>query len=155
MKTLLTLLITIMSFYGYSQLISQHFSSIAPTGWSSTSNTWVLNYDGNATGNYRGVYDATKYSARFPSAASGNSTYLYIPVTFQNGYLYSVTFYTKRACNISMLVNETADQTTVLSTQTIDNASCMKGTINGAIMANEPEKKKWIQPAGIEPATIR
>ena len=125
MKTfLLTLLITIMSLTGYSQLISQHFSSASPTGWSSTSSTWVLNYDGSATGNYRSVYDATKYSARFPSAATGNSTYLYIPVTFTENNMYDITFYTKRACNISVLINETANQVTPLSTETIDNASC-------------------------------
>ena len=107
-----------------AQLISQHFSSTAPTGWSSTSSTWILNYDGNATSNYRGVYDATKYSARFPSAATGNSTYLYIPVTFTNKNMYDITFYTKRACNITVLVNETANQVTPLSTETINNASC-------------------------------
>lgn len=124
MKYFLFILSLIVFKLSFSQLISQHFSSTAPTGWSSTSNTWVLNYDGNATGNYRGVYDATKYSARFPSASTGNSIYLYIPVTFINTYHYSITFYTKRACNITVITNETADQTSPLSTETIDNASC-------------------------------
>lgn len=124
MKKLLFLFMVLTSTMGYSQSISQHFSSTVPTGWSSTSSTWILNYDGSATGNYRSIYDATKYSARFPSAATGNSTYLYIPITFIQDNLYTITFYTKRACNITLLVNETANQLTPLSTQTIDNASC-------------------------------
>lgn len=131
MKTVLTFLITFIISLGFSQSITQHFSSTAPAGWTSTSSTWILNYDGTATGNYRGVYDATKYSARFPSAATGNSVYLYIPVTFTDNYIYTTTFYSKRACNISLLVNETADQTTVLSTQTVDKTVVLLISVYG------------------------
>lgn len=124
MKTIYTILLICLTFFTNAQLITENFSSTSPAGWSSTSSTWILNYNGSATSNYRNVVDATTYSARFPSAATGNSVYLYIPVTFTNGNVYSITFYTKRACNITVLTNETADQTTPLSTETIDNASC-------------------------------
>jgi hypothetical protein len=104
--------------------VSQHFSSVVPAGWLSTSNTWILNYDGSSTGNYNSTYDATKYSARFPSASTGNNIYLYIPVTFTSGETYSVSFYTKRCCSISLLVNEDATQNTVLSNNTLTNTNC-------------------------------
>jgi hypothetical protein len=107
-----------------SQLVSQHFSSVVPAGWLSTSNTWILNYDGSSTENYNNTYDATKYSARFPSASTGNNIYLYIPVTFTSGETYSVSFYTKRCCSISLLVNEDATQNTVLSNNTLTNTNC-------------------------------
>jgi len=108
----------------FSQQISQHFSSTVPTGWSSTSNTWILNYNGSSTANYNNTYDATKYSARFPSAATGNSVYLYIPTTFVSGQRYLISFYTKRTCSVSVLANETADQTTPLYNSTLTNTNC-------------------------------
>lgn len=122
MKYLISLLCVILVSITYSQttLINQAFSATSPAGWSSTSNTWTFNYNGTATGNYR----SASWSARFASAANGNTIYMYIPVTFKYGYTYNVTFYTKRACSITINSNETANQTTLLSTQTLNNASC-------------------------------
>ena len=127
MKKLIFIILLLVSNLAKSQLISQHFSSTVPSGWSSTtcsSCTWILNYDGTYTSNYRSVYDATKYSARLPSATTSGGIYLYIPVTFTDNNIYDITFYTKRVCNISVIVNETANQVTPLSTETINNASC-------------------------------
>ncbi len=85
--------------YGQTILIDQHFSNVVPTGWSSTSNVWNFARNESATGNYRNIYDATTYSARFSSAADGNSIYIYIPINFVTGNKYTITFYTKRVCN--------------------------------------------------------
>ncbi len=115
--------LTILS-YGQTYLVDQHFSNVAPTGWSSTSNVWNFARDESATGNYRNVYDATKYSARFSSAANGNSIYIYIPINFVNGNTYTITFYTKRVCSIVVNTNELPNQTTLLSTETQSNANC-------------------------------
>jgi hypothetical protein len=126
MKTLLTFISLLLCVYGYSltTLVSQHFSSVAPTGWSSTSSVWVLNRNESATGNYRNVYDATTYSSRFSSAADGNSIYLYIPINFKKDSVYTITFYTKRACSVVINTNELPNQTTLLTNQTFSNSSC-------------------------------
>ncbi len=110
--------------YGQTYLVDQHFSSTSPTGWSSTSNVWVFNRNETATGNYRNVFDNTKYSARFASAANGNSIYIYIPINFISDNTYTITFYTKRACSITVNTNELPNQTTLLTTDTQTNSSC-------------------------------
>ncbi len=122
MKYLISLLCIILVSIAYSQttLINQAFSSTSPAGWSSTLNTWTFNYNGTATSNYR----SASWCARFSSAVNGNTIYMYIPVTFKYGYTYNVTFYTKRACSITVNSNETANQTTLLSTSTLNNADC-------------------------------
>lgn len=126
MKSLLTLLSLLLYVYGYSltTLVDQHFSNVAPTGWSSTSNVWNFARNESATGNYRNVYDATTYSARFSSAADGNSIYVYIPINFKKDSVYTITFYTKRACSVVINTNELPNQTTLLSNQTITNSNC-------------------------------
>ena len=125
MKYILLTLIVLLSSASKAQLITENFSSTSPSGWLTTGTySCVMNYDGNATGNYRNVVDATKYSVRFPSAANGGNTFLYIPVTFTSGNSYSITFYTKIACSVTLNTNETADQTTLLTTETLTNASC-------------------------------
>ncbi len=98
MKTLINILMLSLSIFTYGQtyLVDQHFSNVAPTGWSSTSNVWSFTYNGSSTTNYRNVFDATKYSARFSSAANGNSIYIYIPITFKENYNYTITFYKLR-----------------------------------------------------------
>ena len=70
------------------------------------------------------MFDATKYSARFSSAATGNSIYLYIPINFVSGNTYTITFYTKRVCSVTINTNELPNQTTLLTTETQTNASC-------------------------------
>lgn len=125
MKYIILLILYILSFNLNSQNINEHFSSVSPSGWLTTGTyLCIMNYDGSATGNYRNVVDATKYSVRFPSAANGGNTYLYIPVTFTNGNSYSVTFYTKRVCSVTLNTNETANQVSLLTTETQTNSSC-------------------------------
>lgn len=126
MKKLLLTLSILLSTVGFSQtyLVDQHFSNVAPTGWSSTSNVWSFTYNGSSTSNYRNVFDATMYSARFSSAANGNSIYIYIPINFVSGNTYTVNFYTKRVCSVTVNTNELPNQTTLLSTETQLNSNC-------------------------------
>lgn len=116
----------LISLTGLSQtyLVDQHFSNVAPTGWSSTSNAWNFARDETATGNYRNVYDATKYSSRFSSAANGNSIYIYIPINFKKDSVYTITFYTKRACSVRVYTNELPNQNTLLTKDSTTNSNC-------------------------------
>jgi hypothetical protein len=126
MKLILFLIIVcfpILS-YGGTYLVDQHFSAVSPSGWSSTSGVWTLNRNETATGNYRNVYDNTKFSSRFSSAANGNSIYLYIPINFKKDSIYLIVFYTKRVCSIEVNTNELPNQTTLLSNQTATNSNC-------------------------------
>ena len=124
MKTLFLFLFLASNLFAQTYLVDQHFSNVAPSGWSSTSNVWSFTYNGASTANYRSVFDATKYSARFSSAATGNSIYLYIPINFVSGNTYTITFYTKRVCSVTINTNELPNQTTLLSTETQTNSSC-------------------------------
>jgi hypothetical protein len=119
-KLLLAMMFVLTSIFAFSQtyLVDQHFSNVAPSGWSSTSNVWAFNRDETATGHYRNVFDATKYSSRFSSASTGNSIYLYIPINFVSGNTYTIRFYTKRVSSIVVNTNELPNQTTLLSTET-------------------------------------
>ena len=110
--------------FGQTYLVDQHFSASAPSGWSSTSNVWNFARNESATMNYRNVFDATTYSARFSSAANGNSIFIYIPINFISGNTYTITFYTKRACSVTINTNELPNQTTLLSTETQTNSGC-------------------------------
>ena len=125
-KFLLATIFFLTSIVAFSQtyLVDRHFYNVAPTGWSSTSNVWSFTYNGSSTTNYRNVFDATTYSARFSSAATGNSIYLYIPINFVSGNTYTITFYTKRVCSVAINTNELPNQTTLLSTETQTNSSC-------------------------------
>ena len=125
-KTLLliTIFIILLGTCSASTIIDQRFSAVSPAGWTSTSSAWAFNRNETATGNYRSVVDATKYSARFASAANGNSIYVYIPINFKTDSIYTITFYTKRACSVNVNTNELPNQTTLLSTQSSTNASC-------------------------------
>ena len=89
---LVTLLIVMFGTCSAATIVDQHFSAVAPSGWSSTSNVWNFARNESATGNYRSAYDATTYSARFSSAANGNSIYVYIPINFKKDSLYTITF---------------------------------------------------------------
>lgn len=124
MKILFIFLFLVSNLFSQTYLVDQHFSNVAPTGWTSTSNVWNFVRNESATGNYRSVYDGTKYSARFSSAANGNSIYIYIPINFVSGKTYTITFYTKRACSVDINTNELPNQTTLLTTETQTNASC-------------------------------
>lgn len=126
MKLITLILIICLSVFvhGQTYLVDQHFSSVSPTGWSSTSNVWNFARNESATGNYRNVYDATTYSARFSSAANGNSIYIYIPINFVTSNTYTITFYTKRACSVEVNTNELPNQTTLLTNELKTNSNC-------------------------------
>jgi hypothetical protein len=127
MKTIITtIMVLLISLTGLSQtyLVDQHFSNVAPTGWTSTSNVWNFARDETATGNYRNVYDATKYASRFSSAANGNSIYIYIPINFKKDSIYTITFYTKRACSVRVYTNELPNQNTLLTKDSTTNSNC-------------------------------
>ena len=103
---------------GQTTLVNQQFSSVAPSGWSSTSSLWSFNY------NYGTNSRSGSYASRLSSAANGNTTYAYIPITFKSGYSYTISFYSKRICSLTINTNETANQTTLLSNQSFTNSSC-------------------------------
>lgn len=126
MKRCLIAILSLISLCGFTQtyLVDEHFSNSNPAGWTSTSNVWNFSRNETATGNYRNVFDATKYAARFSSAANGNSIYIYIPVNFVIGNTYTITFYTKRACSVVVNTNELPNQTTLLTTDQASNANC-------------------------------
>lgn len=126
MKFLLIVSYLFITLVSQSQtiLIDEHFSNSSPSTWSSTSNVWLFNNNGAPTGNYRNVFDNTKYAARFPSAANGNSIYVYIPINFISDKVYTITFYTKRACSVVVNSNELPNQTTLLTTDTELNTNC-------------------------------
>lgn len=124
MKILFLFLLIASNLFAQTYLVDQHFSNVAPTGWSSTSNVWNFARNESATGNYRNVFDATTYSARFSSAANGNSIYIYIPINFVSGNTYTITFYTKRVCSVTINTNELPNQTTLLTTETQSNTNC-------------------------------
>jgi len=124
MKILFLFLFLASNLFAQTYLVDQHFSNVAPTGWTSTSNVWSFTYNGSSTTNYRNVFDATKYSARFSSAANGNSIYLYVPINFVSDNSYTITFYTKRVCSVTINTNELPNQTTLLTTETQTNSNC-------------------------------
>lgn len=125
MKKLILLSHLLVSGIVYANtIVDQHFSSVAPTGWTSTSNVWNFARNESATGNYRPIVDATTYSARFSTAATGNSIYIYIPIDFKKDSVYTITFYTKRVCGVEVNTNELPNQTTLLSNQTETNPNC-------------------------------
>ena len=126
MKFLLIVSYLFITLVSQSQiiLIDEHFSNSSPSTWSSTSNVWLFNNNGAPTGNFRNVFDNTKYAARFPSAANGNSIYIYIPINFLSDKVYTITFYTKRACSVVVNSNELPNQTTLLTTDTELNTNC-------------------------------
>lgn len=109
---------------GQTTLVNQQFSSVAPSGWSSTSSLWSFN------NNYGTNSRSGSYAARLSSAADGNTSYAYIPVSFKNGYKYTISFYSKRICSLTVNTNETANQTTLLSNQSFTNSSCSSNWSN-------------------------
>ena len=115
---LLFLLITIYSF-GQTTLINEQFSSTPPTGWLTTAPSgWGVN-------NY-GVGNALSgaYCLRLANTQNNNGKYVYIPINVQTDYSYTITFWTKRICSLTINTNETTNQTTLLSSNNYSNINC-------------------------------
>ena len=87
---------------------SQTFSNTVPTDFTSTSNSWNFT---NSVSSRTGAY-----SAGLTPAIVNNTKYIYIKIFVQDGYTYSLSFWTKKICGITINVNETPNQTTLLST---------------------------------------
>ena len=108
-KTLILMLLTPILLCGQTIVVNQQFSSVAPSGWSSTSSLWIFN------NNYGTNSRSGSYAARLSSAANGNTSYAYIPITFKNGYSYTISFYSKRICSL------TFKKTTKKTSKKVDN----------------------------------
>jgi len=109
---------TIYSF-GQTTLINEQFSATAPSGWlTTTPSGWAISNYG--VGNAR----SGAYALRLSSAQNNNGKYIYIPINVQDGYVYTITFWTKRICSLTINTNETANQTTLLSSDSYSNSNC-------------------------------
>jgi hypothetical protein len=123
---MIKLLFILLPFYCISQtyIVDEQFGSTMPTGWSSPGSAtptlpgWVAYMYG--VGNAR----SGAYSLRLSSASNTNSRYLYVPITVKAGHSYLISFYTKRACSLTININETANQTTLLESTTHSNSNC-------------------------------
>lgn len=121
MKTILLTFLLFLPTWLFSQtyIVDEQFSSTPPSGWLSTGPS------GWATNNY-GVGNARSgaYALRLSSASNGNTKYLYIPISVQTGYSYSISIWTKRICSLTFNTNETANQTTLLQSTSYSNSNC-------------------------------
>lgn len=126
MKAITLLLALLLSTQLTSQtvIVDEHFSGKPPTGWVYTPSSWMLNWNATATMNYRDVFDNTKFSAKYTYAKNTTSTYIYIPVNFTKDNTYTVSFWTKSACSVTVNTNELANQETLLSSDTYTNPDC-------------------------------
>ena len=105
-------------FLSQSVVINEEFSSVNPIGWTSSVSKWDFSYN-YGTNSYSG-----SYCARLSSATNANGRYIYIPISAKNGYTYTITFYTKRICGLSINVSTAANQATLLANNTYTNSSC-------------------------------
>ena len=119
MKLLVTFLIIAAYSFSQTTIVNEPVSATSPATWSTTTPSgWAIN-------NY-GVSNARSgaYAIRLSSASTNNGKYLYIPITVQTGYSYTLTFWTKRICGVTVNTNETLNQTTLLSSTSYSNSNC-------------------------------
>lgn len=119
MKLLIAFLIIAFCSFSQTTIVNEQVSATSPSTWSTTSPSgWAINNYG--VGNAR----SGAYAIRLSSASNNNGKYLFIPITVQTGYSYSLTFWTKRICSTTINTNETLNQVTLLSSNTYSNANC-------------------------------
>jgi hypothetical protein len=100
-------------------IVNEQFSATSPTTWlTTTPSGWALNNYGS------GNALSGTYALRLSGWNSSSPKYLYIPISVQEGYTYTISFWTKRICSVKINVNETTNQTTLLETDTYTNSSC-------------------------------
>ena len=123
---MIKLLFILLPFYCISQtyIVDEQFTSTMPTGWTTTTGGWAPNNYG--VGNAR----SGAYALRLSGAANGQTKYLYIPIAAKAGHTYTITFYTKRICSLTINVNETANQTTLLQSTSKSNSTCNSNFAN-------------------------
>jgi hypothetical protein len=119
MKLLIIFLLCVSFAFSQTVLVNEQVSATSPSTWLTTGPSgWAINNYG--VGNAR----SGAYAIRLSSAANNNGKYLYIPITVQTGYSYTLTFWTKRICGVTINTNETTNQTTLLSSNPYSNSNC-------------------------------
>ena len=122
MKSIIMLLIMMcigLSSKSQTYIVNEQFSATTPTTWLVTvPSGWFINNYG--TGNAR----SGAYALKISSWSSASPKYIYIPISVQDGYTYTITFWTKRICSVTINVNETTNQTTLLQNSTYSNTNC-------------------------------
>lgn len=120
MKRLLLLLYILFCTTAFSQIAtfpySETFSNTDPLDFTSTSNSWDLS---NTLSARTGLY-----SAGLTPDIANNTKYIYIKILVQSGYTYTLSFWTSKICTVVINANETADQSTLLSTSTNGISGC-------------------------------
>ena len=119
MKLFLLFLFTTFYSFGQTYLVNELFSSTTPVGWSTTTPSgWSVNNYG--TGNAL----SGAYALKISSWNVSSPKYVYIPISVQTNHTYLITFYTKRICSVTINVNETLNQTTLLQNNSYTNSNC-------------------------------
>lgn len=122
MKSLILLLImlcTCLIAKSQTYIVNEQFSATSPTTWLTTNPSgWAINNYGS------GNALSGTYALRLSGWNSSSPKYVYIPIAVQEGYTYTISFWTKRICSVKINVNETANQTTLLETNTYTNSNC-------------------------------
>lgn len=95
---------------------NQSFANTIPSDITTTSGGWNFT---NNTNPRTGSYDA-----RLSPAINGNNKYIYIKVGVSYDYTYTISLWSNKICTITINTNETADQTTLLSTSTTNINGC-------------------------------
>ena len=126
-KFLLATIFVLTNIFAFTQtyLVNEQFTTTTPVGWSMTTPSgWAVN-------NY-GALNARSgaYALKISSWSSASPKYIYIPISVQNGYTYTITFWTKRICSVTINVNETTNQTTLLQNNTYSNTNCSSNFSN-------------------------
>jgi|694.fasta_scaffold38805_4 hypothetical protein len=125
MKTILFLILFLPTFLSsQTVLIDEDFTPPTSSGWSTTPSGWMLNNYGAAnalSGNW---------ALRLTSWSASSPKYAYFPVTVQPNKNYVITFWTKRICSLTVNVNETANQTTLIESNLSTNPDCSSNWTN-------------------------
>jgi hypothetical protein len=125
MKTILFLILFLPTLLlSQTTLVDEDFSPPTTSGWSSTPSGWMLNNYGS------GNALSGTWALRLTSWSASSPKYVYFPVTVQSNKNYIITFWTKRVCSLTVNVNETANQTTLIQSYSSTNPDCSSNWTN-------------------------